>query len=212
MMKYLALVLALVACKKPDDCTRLFDVMSKTVPDPRLGGAKEKFLEQCRKDPKYLDDPMAKCVLAAANDQDATACLKKGFEDYLGKSKATEAGLVLNKLAKNAKRAAIETGSFPQGKAKTLPDVPTCCGGDKGKCAPTNEWANDPIWRLLDFSIDEPTLFRYSYESPTGKTFTALAVGDADCDGKLATYTLTGKIDESGGPATVLTRPPEGIY
>ena len=137
-----------------------------------------------------------------------TACGK----DDLKVNKVSEEALHLNRLSKSLKRAFAENGEFPKGKAKTLPDVPTCCGGPNAKCAATTAWAADPIWKALDFSIDEPTLARYSYESVNGKTFTALALADADCDGQFATFTLTGTVDQSGNVTATLVEPPKGQY
>jgi len=206
-------LLAVVGCKKGDDCEQVFGKMSSAMKE--VAGMKDKFLDQCRKDhDKFVADPAMKCIIDASGDDAVRACLKKSFEDYGSKSKATEAALQLNKLGKNLKVAAVTNNAFPKGKAKTLPAAAsgdTCCGGDKGKCAVSTEWANDPVWKELDFQIDEPSLYRYSYESTDGQTFTATAVGDTDCDGKLATYTLTGKI-EGGAATTNLVKPPDGVY
>ena len=211
MTKYLALVVALAACKKGDDCARLFDRMASIMKNDKVASARDGFLADCRKDPKYLADPGAKCILEASSDSVAADCMKKDFEAYASKSKASEAALQLNKLGKRAKMVFGETSSFPSGKAKMLPDVPTCCSGEGGKCAVSTAWASDPVWKALDFSIDEPSMYRYSYESD-GKTFTALAVGDTDCDGTFATFTLAGTIDAAGNPSVNLTKPGAGQY
>src|SRR6266478_1926075 len=71
-----------------------------------------------------------------------------------------------------------------------------------GKRAVVTDWTSDPVWTALEFQIDEPNLFHYSYESD-GKTFKATAVGDLDCDGKPSTYTLDGK-SENGNPSVTL--------
>ena len=65
----------------------------------------------------------------------------------------------------------------------------------------------DPVWTALEFSIDEPSAYHFSYESD-GKTFTALAVGDRDCDQQNATFTLKGTPDGN----TELTQPPKGTH
>jgi hypothetical protein len=206
-------LLSLGACKKGDDCEQVFTKMASTMKE--MSGMKDKFVDECRKNhDKFVKDPMMKCVLDASGDSAVADCMKKSFEDYGAKSKKTEAMLQLNKLAKDAKVAAVTNNAFPTGKAKTLPagngGTETCCGGDKGKCAVSAEWAADPVWKALEFSIDEPTLYRYTYESKDGKSFTATAVGDLDCDGKTATYTMTGTIDASGNPSTNLTTPGPG--
>jgi len=86
-----------------------------------------------------------------------------------------------------------------------LTPAATCCQGAGAKCAvDANAW-KDPVWQALDFQIDEAHLFQYSYESD-GKTFTALAVGDLDCDTQMITYTLKGT-SENGNPAVQMTEP-----
>jgi hypothetical protein len=208
-------ILAVVGCKKGDDCEQVYGKMSSAIKEVAGANMKDKFLAQCHKDhDKFAADPQMKCILDASGDDAVRACLKKGFEDYSSKSKATDASMQLMKLGKMAKVKYIETGAFPIGKAKVLPAAAsgdTCCGGEKGKCAVSTEWASDPIWKALEFSVDEPSLYRFSYEGTDGKTFTATAVGDADCDGKAATFTLNGT-SENGGPAINLVRPPEGAY
>lgn len=125
------------------------------------------------------------------------------FLDYMKKSKTTEAALQLNKLGKNAKTFYITNAQFPKGMAPLTPSAP-CCGQPNNKCAPA-DWSAD-VWKALDFQIDRPTLFQYSYASD-GDTFNATAVGDLDCDGIFITYTLSGTADQ-GNPHVRLTEPP----
>ena len=135
----------------------------------------------------------------------------KSFDDYVSKSKATEASLELNRIGRRAKMAYGEQSQFPIGSAPLTP-AQACCGQPSNKCQSNpSDWQN-PVWQALDFSIDEPSLYRYSYESKDGKTFVAKAVGDLDCDGQEATYELDGKIDEAGNPTVTLTKPPAGAY
>jgi Tfp pilus assembly protein PilE len=136
------------------------------------------------------------------------------FMDYMHKSKASEASLELNKLGKNAKVYFITNSEFPKGTAAQLPKSSGgkgCCGSPNNKCAVSTEWASDPVWSQLDFQIDEPGNYRYTYTSD-GKSFLATAVGDLDCDGEEATYTLTGDADASGNISTKLITPPPGVY
>jgi Tfp pilus assembly major pilin PilA len=137
------------------------------------------------------------------------------FFDYMHKSKATEAPLELGKLGKDAKVYYITNAELPKGTAAVLPKnasgSPGCCGSPNHKCPASTEWSGDPIWSVLEFSVDEPGNYQYSYTSD-GKTFIATAVGDLDCDGEAATYTLTGEVDASGNVSTRLTPPPAGVY
>jgi Tfp pilus assembly protein PilE len=130
------------------------------------------------------------------------------FMDYMKRSKKTESALQLNKLAKNAKRAYAETGSFPPGSAPLTPAEP-CCGQPRNHCrAVPAQYAADPVWKSLDFQIDEPTLFQYSYTaSADGQSFVAKAVGDLDCDGTFITYELNGRVS-NGNPSMTLIEPP----
>jgi Tfp pilus assembly major pilin PilA len=130
------------------------------------------------------------------------------FMDYTKRSKKTEAALQLNKISKNAKRVYSETSSFPKGSAPLLPPQP-CCGQPRNHCQAVPQlFAADPVWKDLDFQIDEDSLFQYSYEaSPDGQSFIAKAIGDLDCDGTFITYTLEGAA-VSGNPSVRLTEPP----
>ena len=130
------------------------------------------------------------------------------FMDYTKRSKKTESALQLNKLGKNAKRAYIESNSFPPGTAALTPPEP-CCGQPNNHCRAVPErYAADPAWRALDFQIDEPTLFQYSYSaSSDGQSFIARAVGDLDCDGVFITYELRGTAT-NGNPSVTLIEPP----
>jgi hypothetical protein len=123
--------------------------------------------------------------------------------DYLKKSKKTEAALQLNKLAKNLKVYYITNSAFPKGKVGPSP-AKSCCQSAGYKCNDPAAWKN-PIWQELDFQIDEPHLFRYSYESD-GKTVTAKAIGDLDCDGVEIEYVLTASADQ-GNPSVTMTEP-----
>ncbi|HET9993156.1 MAG TPA: hypothetical protein VFQ65_31690, partial [Kofleriaceae bacterium] len=130
---------------------------------------------------------------------------KSGFKDYQDKSKATEAKLQLNKIGKTAKRIYAETSKYPVGSAPLTPAT-DCCKGDGGKCQPDPKaWTAGP-WAAMEFTIDEPHLYRYSYESADGTSFTATAVGDLDCSGRPQTFTLKGSVD-AGNPKVELQEP-----
>jgi len=133
------------------------------------------------------------------------------FMDYVKRSKRTEATLQLDKIGKNAKRTYGETGSYPGGTAGPTPGKPGgggCCGGTGAKpnhCAASpTAWTG--VWRSLDFEIDEDSLFYYSYGG-AAQSFTALAIGDLDCDGTEITYALQGAL-VNGNPTATLSQPP----
>jgi Tfp pilus assembly protein PilE len=129
------------------------------------------------------------------------------FMDYMKRSKQSEAALLLNKIGKNAKRAYAETGKYPAGRSPLTPAQP-CCGQPNNHCpAAPSLYAANPVWAALDFQIDEPTLFQYSYSATAdGQRFIAKAVGDLDCDGVFITYELTGTVS-NGSPTVTLTEP-----
>ena len=130
------------------------------------------------------------------------------FMDYMKKSKKTEASLQLNKIAKNAKAAYVTNASFPTTAAALTPTQDCCTQNwdQKKKCPKTTDWSADG-WRELDFQIDEPFYFQYKYDSSnSGSAFTALAVGNLDCDADSITYTLEGT-SNNGNPATSVLEP-----
>jgi type II secretory pathway pseudopilin PulG len=119
------------------------------------------------------------------------------FMDYTKRSKRTEAELMLRKLEVAAKIYAAENQAFPRASAPLTPTAP-CCAGPGHRCNDPKAWRT-PEWQQLNFEIDEPHLYQYAYESD-GKTFTARAVGDLDCDGSAVTYEIRGMIGDSGIP------------
>jgi type IV pilus assembly protein PilA len=134
------------------------------------------------------------------------------FMNYLAKSKGSEAELSLNKIAKASKVYWGEHTSFPP-TAATLPTVGACNNTasfngksikDKTYEAPTT-WAADSGWSALDFQVDEPGLFQYTYTNNTTSA-SAIAVGDLDCDTNPGTWTLE-MFNNSGQIQTAVTKP-----
>ena len=123
-----------------------------------------------------------------------------------------ESVLQLNKLGKMAKLTYSQTSSFVVGTAVQVPKKPGiggCCGGTgtmPNHCrADPAGLAADPVWRSLDFQIDEDSLFYYDYTG-TRTSFTARATGDLDCDGTEIVYTLVGTAVD-GAPQLQLIEP-----
>lgn len=161
------------------------------------------------------DSPFAQDVKAGAGGMLAVlpigvipAIAVPAFMDYMRRSRRSEAELQLDKIGRNARRAYNENSEFPRGKAPLTPAAPCCQGPDHHCVTGAADWQRD-AWQALDFEIDEPSLYQYSYESD-GRTFTARAVGDLDCDGTSATYELRGT-SENGTPKTELILPPPGV-
>jgi hypothetical protein len=215
MFKHLALVISLAACGKGDKCAKVFDKLApafekdngkKMDRDKEVGHCQQQLKEHPERE-AVLD-----CILATSGTPsmgDLMACDKAHGAPSSGgdKVKITEASLMLNKIGKNAKRMFGETGKYPIGKAAPTPAT-DCCKGDGGKCAvDPKQWTVEP-WASLEFTIDEPHLFRYSYDGSDGKSFTATAVGDPDCSGKPVTDTLTGALTADGRPTENLSPAP----
>ena len=150
------------------------------------------------------------------------------FLDYMKRSKQSEAGLELNKIAKTSKRMFGETGSFSATNGGLLPAGPAtngnnCCGGVGGvkgtpgtsvnnKCTgDPASFAGDAGWAALEFSVDEASQYQYSYignaNGPTG-----LAIGDVDCNSVSATWSMVMAKTGAGNPQANLIGPPAGVY
>jgi type IV pilus assembly protein PilA len=152
------------------------------------------------------------------------------FMDFMKRSKTTEASVQLNKIGKTSKRMVQEIGTFsPTNSDAWLPaggggpgDI--CCGGHGGitgqtlpvavnnRCtADPDSFRADPGWLDLDFSVDEPGFYQYTYQGdPLAPV--AYATGDVDCDGVDATYTLQMTKTTEGNPRATLIPPPAGIF
>jgi type IV pilus assembly protein PilA len=153
------------------------------------------------------------------------------FMDFVKRSKTTEAAVQLNKIGKTLKRMVQEIGTFsptssgaplPGGGGGPVGDI--CCGGHGGilgqtipaiannKCtADPDSFRADPGWLELDFSVDEPGVYQYSYAGDALAP-TAYAIGDVDCDSVDATFTLQMSKTSVGNPVANLIPPPPGIF
>ena len=127
-----------------------------------------------------------------------------GMSDYVARGKRSEAEVQLHALEKAIKIQYATNAEFPVGDAPLTPAT-DCCAGPNHKCAvDAAAWQVAP-WTALEFSIDQPSYFQYRYQSD-GKTVTAIARGDLDCDGAPIEYTLSGSVVD-GNPALSITKP-----
>ncbi len=177
-------------------------------------------------------DEVRSCVANIKDEKDAIACMsksddgeRKGHKHSGGPS---EAALELNAIGKMQKRAFGETSSFTVGNAAFLPTGVSatngCCGMKGGtettpgtainnKCKATpSAFKADPQWNAMGFSVDEESTYGYSFVGTSATSFTAYAIGDADCDSTPATFTLQGTVDAAGNPSVNLIKPPAGTY
>lgn len=130
------------------------------------------------------------------------------FMDYMKKSKKTEASLNLNKISKNSKVYYSTNASFVTVAGAEQPGTggANCAVANKKFAVNTSAWQDSAGWQALDFQVDEPNLFSYTY-TPGATAATALAIGDLDCDTKLITYTLNLTAPD-GNASGIITEPP----
>lgn len=136
------------------------------------------------------------------------------FMKYIKKSKTTEAREFTKKIYDGARAYYMDPNyrrgsitpipaQFPAPTQGPVPATDECCT-QGGKCAPdATQWENE-IWTALQFSVDDPHYYSYTYA--TGDEFaefTARANGDLDCDDDLSTFEMLGIINSaySDGPA-----------
>lgn len=111
-------------------------------------------------------------------------------DDKSPRQHRNEAKLMLHNLEKKLKAYYAEHDAYPAGQAKPLPATAPCCKQADHLCAVTTEWDSDPVWKQIEFRIDEPNRYQYIYASD-GKTVQAMAIGQDDCDdAEQRTYTL----------------------
>jgi hypothetical protein len=126
------------------------------------------------------------------------------FIRYTRKAKAIEATEGLDKIAAGARSFATTdhydqggTGlprGFPRGSTGWVPAIPCCQQPTHPKCMPAEgSWSVEP-WRSLHFQMSDPHYFQWRYESD-GRTMTAEARGDLDCDGSYSSFKIAGSIE-----------------
>jgi hypothetical protein len=115
------------------------------------------------------------------------------------KVRAAEADQLLGYLAGRISAHVAATGRVPPTPAGPSPRTPCCEQG--GTCSPDPAVWDQPGWRELAFTIDEPYRHAVQYiPDPSGLAATLRAVGDLACDGKPSTVEL--KLTVTGGKLT----------
>jgi type IV pilus assembly protein PilA len=136
------------------------------------------------------------------------------FMKYIRRSKTSEATMNIRKLFDSsvsyyneehaARDGAIMDRQFPNADNGELsapggwPGV-VCPEGDSNKYKPQADDFSASTWQSLNFSVDDPLYFQYTYVSTgTGiqSKFTARARGDLNCDGTLSTFERVGTVDD----------------
>jgi prepilin-type N-terminal cleavage/methylation domain-containing protein len=128
------------------------------------------------------------------------------FMDYMKKSKKTEASLQLNKIMKNDKVYYVTNASFVTSNGAQLPATTACANPGGKNTVVAGAWLVAG-WQDLDFQIDEPNLFNYTYTGGASAA-TAMALGDLDCDGTSITYTLFMTATLGNAAGTISEPPP----
>jgi type II secretory pathway pseudopilin PulG len=137
------------------------------------------------------------------------------FTDYMSRAKASDVAVQLNRLGRMLVRAYGESQTLPIGDSALLP-AGQCCGQAGNKCfADPLAFSNDKVWNQIGFVLEDPIAYQFHYHSDDGKSATVQAVGDLDCDGKQAIYTLRVTVDPSTRGATYTIEAegqPHGVY
>jgi hypothetical protein len=108
---------------------------------------------------------------------------------YRRQQRSEEAPHVLRYLAGLVRAEyAARDGRFPQQSVGPTPPIGRCCE-QGGRCAVDQTWWDDPAWRALRFSLDDPFRYSYQYELVDGGRAAVLrASGDLDCDGIFSSF------------------------
>jgi len=122
------------------------------------------------------------------------------YMKFTQRTKTSEATMSLRKIYDGSVVFYKKGHIFPPSDADGTPGIGRLClGGESVKFTPTAQTWNGVTWRMLDFSIDEPFNFHYSYLSNEvrgeGAVFTARVNGDLDCDGTLSTFERVAVVD-----------------
>jgi type II secretory pathway pseudopilin PulG len=117
------------------------------------------------------------------------------FLKYRQKAKTSDAELRLKEAAHGVKAYYMATGQLPQQSSGLTPPV-SCCefGTSNHKCPVDMSAWELPPWSDIGFEVDEETYFQFQYEV-SGDRYTVRAVGDLDCDGTTAEWTISGTGD-----------------
>lgn len=133
------------------------------------------------------------------------------FMKYIRRAKTTEAALSIRKIFDGAvsyyesehatSSGAILPKQFPAAVTTPTPTLGTCCASPGQKCAPSATYWSGQTWQALNFSVDDPHYYSYSFPSSgTGvnAVFDATANGDLDCDSVYSTFSRRGSVDSTG--------------
>ena len=144
------------------------------------------------------------------------------FMKYIKKSKTAEATQFVKKMyegarlywqepnssgAQNSMAGGVLAKQFPASAAKNPSSGCCAAGGTTEKCDPSaDNWdgasAVSPTWQAINFKIADPHYYAYQLntDNSTGaENFTAIAIGNLDCDSAYSTFSLYGQVDQTDG-------------
>jgi len=147
------------------------------------------------------------------------------FMKYIQRSKTSEATMNIRKLFDSSvsyyneeqadRQGTIQPRQFPvTAEAPAGWAAGVCAGGSSTKFQPEVATWDAASWQALNFAVDDPFYFRYTYQSVgTGvsSAFTARANGDLNCDTSLSTFERIGTVDAENnikGGAGIFTNNP----
>jgi hypothetical protein len=176
-------------------CDQLIDHVAEVTKDKPPDRAAA--IADCQK--SDLSAATKRCLMKAASAEDLGACFSEakhgdkggGADDYATSAKASEAELNANRIAKLVKMYYAEQATYPASASGPTPPLGSCCKQPGGTCKPDRSMWQMPPWSTIDFAIDEPSRYSYSYEvKDTSKEVVVHAIGDLDCDGDLSDFAV----------------------
>ena len=116
-----------------------------------------------------------------------------GSDEYLRRSKASEAKVNLSRIKSSIKEAWAMNATLPDSIPMT-PAAGACCNYPDRKCPAEPQVFAAAGWGKVNFTMDEPHY--YSYELVSSPTeVTVRAKGDLDCNGTLSTFEAHLKVE-----------------
>ena len=135
------------------------------------------------------------------------------YINYVRRAKTTEATEGLHKIKVGARAwfladhydtaGTLKPSQFPASYALT--PATSCAETTTGKCVPTaSDWAGE-TWQQLNFAMNAPHYYRYSFTSSLNSgiaSYTATAQGDLDGDETESVFKITATGTSAGVKAT----------
>ena len=121
-----------------------------------------------------------------------------GVRKYLANAKTAEARNALGQIAKDAAAAYERNHALCPSASRPVPSSIASVRGSKYQSA-AEEWevdrARNAGFACLQFSLDMPQYYQYSYTASRAGQFQATAHGDLNGDGKVLTFIVRGQVN-----------------